>query len=459
MLLSLKAITYKERQPDQAIAMDFDRQGGGIGRLPAPANRLHLPDPDKYISRKHARIAFDNDAFLLTDTSTAGTFCINKNQLVHNETIQLEDGDHLRIGEYELIVTLSETTDSSPSPPLPDLEEIEDPPVFGSDTEPAKTTHWPGDNASGAAPLIWPECSVECESFTPPEAAEQYTPHEIPPDFDINQLLGNDEEARQQTPVHGIANEGRSGSPISESWPHPSSDKAEVPKPPPAPGGSGNPTSLRQAIQKASQPSQETKHPIQAAQPQPLLDLFLAAAGLTGDDIATGVCAEEVACTLGALFKALVDGLMATLKARSELKSQFRVSMTVLKPVENNPLKFSTHSEEALKHLLKKGDTAFLDPVEAVREGFEDVGNHQLALAAGIQSSLMSLLKKFDPIHFEKRFNRGLPINKNAKCWNAYKETYDDMVKEALDDIFGADFSQAYDQQIQALKSSRKRTV
>lgn len=459
MLLSLKAIKYKARQPDQAISMDFDRQGGGIGRLPAPENRFHLPDPDKYISRKHAQIAFDNDAYFLTDTSAAGTFCINKNQLVHNETIQLEDGDHLRIGDYELIVTLSEITDSSPPPPLPDLEEIEDPPVFGTDTEPAQATDWPVGSAPSAAPLIWPECSVESECFTPPEVEEQYTPNEIPPDFDINQLLGKNGEAQQQRPVDGFANEGTSGSPISQSWTLPLRDKVEVPMPPPSPRGSGNPKSLRAAIQKASQPSQEPKSPIKATQPQPLLDLFLAAAGLRGDDIVTGACAEDVACTLGALFRELVDGLMATLKARSELKSQFRVSMTVIKPVENNPLKFSAHSEDALKHLLKKGDAAFLDPVEAVREGFEDVGNHQLALAAGIQSSLMSLLKKFDPKHFEKQFDGGLPINKKAKCWNAYKETYEDIVKEALDDIFGADFSQAYDQQIQALKASRKGTL
>jgi type VI secretion system FHA domain protein len=148
---------------------------------------------------------------------------------------------------------------------------------------------------------------------------------------------------------------------------------------------------------------------------------------------------------------------MTILQARSELKSQFRVSMTVIRPSENNPLKFSAHGEDAIKQLLRGDDAAFLDPIAAVKESFEDIGNHQMALAAGIQSSLMTLLKRFDPEHFEKRFDRGLAIGRQAKSWNAYREAYDGIVREIMEEIFGTAFSRAYEQQIQKLRSARKK--
>ncbi len=106
MLLSVKVISYKSQPPLSPMSMSFDREGGTIGRLPEPENKFHLPDPDKYISRKHAVIRYENGFYYLTDTSTAGTFFSNRNLKVHQDSIQLTDGDRLRIGDYELMVTI-----------------------------------------------------------------------------------------------------------------------------------------------------------------------------------------------------------------------------------------------------------------------------------------------------------------------------------------------------------------
>ena len=60
----------------------------------------------------------------------------------------------------------------------------------------------------------------------------------------------------------------------------------------------------------------------------------------------------------------------------------------------------------------------------AIEEAFNDLMNHQLAMQAGIQASLTDLLKTFDPKIIEKQFEQGIVLQKKAKCWDRYEETY-----------------------------------
>ena len=161
--------------------------------------------------------------------------------------------------------------------------------------------------------------------------------------------------------------------------------------------------------------------------------------------------------TVGAVFKELIDGLMTVLRARSELKSQFRVSMTVLQSVENNPLKFSRTVGEALKLLLAKDQPGYVDAADAVREGYQDVMNHQLAIAAGVQASLMSLVSRFDPQKIARKYEEGIVLQKKAKCWDAYRQAYGDIAREALENFFGEEFSRAYEEQMSKLRTTPKK--
>jgi type VI secretion system FHA domain protein len=157
------------------------------------------------------------------------------------------------------------------------------------------------------------------------------------------------------------------------------------------------------------------------------------------------------------VFRELIDGLMTVLRARSELKSHFRVSMTVLQSGENNPLKFSPTVNEALKLLLTKNQPGFIDAVDAVREGYQDVMNHQLAITAGIQASLMSLVSRFDPQKFASKYEEGFVLQKKAKCWDAYRQAYRDIAREALENFFGEEFVRAYEEQMSKLRTPPKK--
>ncbi len=84
---------------------EFSEQGGTIGRS------LHsdwiLPDPDHYISAKHATVDFQGGAYYLADISSNGTFINGENEpLGKGNPRRLFDGDMIRMGDSEFLVVL-----------------------------------------------------------------------------------------------------------------------------------------------------------------------------------------------------------------------------------------------------------------------------------------------------------------------------------------------------------------
>jgi pSer/pThr/pTyr-binding forkhead associated (FHA) protein len=78
----------------------LDRTETVIGR---GANSHIVLSKDKLTSRRHAIVRYENGSYVLRDGgSSNGTF-INGQQLDKNDARVLQDGDHIGIGEYELI--------------------------------------------------------------------------------------------------------------------------------------------------------------------------------------------------------------------------------------------------------------------------------------------------------------------------------------------------------------------
>jgi type VI secretion system protein ImpI/type VI secretion system protein len=186
------------------------------------------------------------------------------------------------------------------------------------------------------------------------------------------------------------------------------------------------------------------------------LQNFFKAAGMENVDNLQENDISELMHTLGMILRESINGLMTILRGRSELKSQLRVVMTTFKATENNPLKFSPSAETVLKTFLIDRNPGFLDAVEAIREGFEDIKNHELAVNAGVQVSLLHTLKRFDPDQFEKKLEERFVINKKARCWKEYRQAYRQLIEEALDDFFGKEFVRAYEEQMNKLRPVRK---
>src|ERR1700692_3081679 len=91
----------------------FGVHGGSIGR--GTDNEWILPDPERYLSGKHARIDFRAGTYVLVDTSSNGTY-VNGAQvpLGKYHDYSLKDGDYVRLGEYELLVSIEKSNDFPP---------------------------------------------------------------------------------------------------------------------------------------------------------------------------------------------------------------------------------------------------------------------------------------------------------------------------------------------------------
>lgn len=112
MDMTLSVIRYNNAPPQHAMSFIVGEGGCKIGR--SAQNDLALPDPDLWVSGYHAAIQYRNGHFFLVDNSRNGTFLNNASERVPpGQEVQLNDGDGLTIGAYEIGVSISRPEESA----------------------------------------------------------------------------------------------------------------------------------------------------------------------------------------------------------------------------------------------------------------------------------------------------------------------------------------------------------
>jgi len=513
MRLILNVTSSKYPLPDRGGRVEFDHRGGGIGR--AQDNACVLPDPERFISSQHALIQFQDDAYLLTDTSVNGVYLNDSDQPVGKDnTVRLRHGDCLTMGDYELRVIIEPETGTAADEvkPLASPWGVPDsrgsaPGIFDGNEPHAVKPGFPGWDKDvsfkqpSRRPATEPDHTpVEQGHFTPPPVRMErespdwdrtdYNPlseHEVqsPPASERNGDASSAEYEESDTPDWDrtyftpapVPEESRlpdSGSgeiagndepsvPASNLEAQPATDWpgedgednrnfGQVPLTPGAQAAGTAPGSLRASA--TVQPGGEDA-----------VQDFLHAAGLQGIQLPPGA-GPALMKLFGGLYREIVQGLMEVLRARADLKNEFRMRHTQIRAKENNPLKFSGQVDEALAHLVFNHGTGFLSPEAAFQEAFQDIKDHQVAMVAGMRAAFESLLRRFDPEQLEQRVTKGkkignlLPVNRKANCWDRYEEWYAEIAAAAEDDfqgVFGDEFTRAYEEQVARLSLLRKK--
>ena len=369
-----------------------------------------LPDPARMISGKHCEVHFRDGGYWLHDVSTNGTFLNGADQRMRGPH-RLRDGDRLTIGHYIIAVSLE-------------------------------------DEAGGRAP------SHEAQqqgSFVQQHAdyGELWTAdREVPPPIDPQQLKKPREAARPVNPefLDWAASVPAPGvDPVRRSSPMPSYQSSvqqddmswaagpvatpspQVERPP------GVPTPRRPSVwiddePAAAQPAQsrqhaEASHPPQAPAEEPVravasggvdfTRMVARAAGLP-DNFFAHQSDAELAEQLGIILRMTVDNLMALLQARTQAKQLTRsTSQTTVQALENNPLKFSPSSEEALRILFGPRTRSYLDAQRAVAQAFGDLKSHQLRTYMAMQHAVHELIARIDPTLMA----RELELQRGANSW------------------------------------------
>jgi FHA domain-containing protein len=101
-MIRLTVSTFNGLAPSQPLSAQFDELGGDIGR--ADTNRLVLPDPERTISRVHARVLFRvHSGYGIVDQGS-NAISVNGIQLGKGREAAIQPGDRIQIGGYVLLV-------------------------------------------------------------------------------------------------------------------------------------------------------------------------------------------------------------------------------------------------------------------------------------------------------------------------------------------------------------------
>jgi type VI secretion system FHA domain protein len=453
-----------------------------------------LPDP--YVSSRHALIRYQEGVFYIEDTSTNGVF-INSpdNRLTKGQPYALKSGDWIFIEPYEIRASLTPEANDAASSPLNDLFPVSSVgPAstrglgdFGDDllprnpvpprpVPPARSDNlYAADRAGGD----------DDDPFGLIESEPRRTPPPAPNSDDLKRAAPWEEQFDEPpAPVPAAPRPVSGASPPPEY--DPMSDSAVMPAPPrpaspasPASGGGADVRPPRPAPPSgmAPTPARTSSTPGAAGRsaPAPPLPPPSAAPPRSRDEgvlaeVLAGAGLERVAVTpelarnIGQIFRVVVQGVIDVLESRQEVKGEFRIDVTTFKRAHNNPLKFSADADHALRNLFVERTAAFLGPVEAFQDAFDDVRHHQMAMLAGMQVAFNAMLTRFDPDRLQEEFDRQLKGAMIAapgrlRYWDQYRAWIHDMVKDpekSFRQLFGKEFADAYEQQLERLKAQSR---
>ena len=446
-----------------ASRMRFRTSGGTIGRT--PDNDWVLPHA--LVSGHHADIRFGNGTFLITDTSTNGVF-INtlNNRLPKGQPTPIEPGELLIIQPYRIHAAIEVpggigqpgATSQVPfsggafpsaepvPPPIPiPLDEPFDEP------QPAPRPAASGDvvdplealGLTGPAPPI--RNVPRAEDLGRASALED---HFRPPIAIIP-----DHVAPEPSPSTGLIPDDYD--PMRDSGSLPARADPFRPEPPrPAPAPRREPP--------RPQPGMPAPAPIA---PDHRASSELAEV-LAGAGLPNAAVPPTLGRDLGSILRVVVSGVMDLLRARQQIKDEFRMQATRFRPEDNNSLKFSANVGDALHNLLVKRNAAYLGPVDSFEDAFTDLRNHQIAMLFAMRTAFESMLAEFGPERLQSQFERRvkkksiLGTGPEAEYWELYRERANELAKdveETYRKLFGDRFVEAYEEQLERLNTRKGR--
>jgi type VI secretion system FHA domain protein len=419
MALRLRVVSEHANLLGERSTKVFGVHGGTIGR--STNNEWILPDPERYLSGKHARVDFRAGTYVLVDTSSNGTY-VNGAQvpLGKYHDYVLKDGDYVRLGEFELLVSIDKSNDFPP--------------------EESAIVAYDGQSASSAV--------------------KKSTANDLGADLDLSELLEPSDLLAADSGVrprdaYGQALPGRSEPP---SQAESDADAAGTPwhmmtRP------------LKVEGAKAEGARAEMAPPLPARSQNPVLydsdfdvglTAFCRGAGIDPKAVTTE--ARGAALQLaGQLLRETVLGLMDLNQGRNEFRNRFRISAPVNDGPES-PLNFSRGVDEALVRLLTTLSTR-AGSVEAIRQNFRELKAQNTASLAATRAAFEEFLGRVDPKELEERFDRatkrGVFGSQNkAKYWDLYAEMFAGLAQRPADGfphLFIETFAKAFEAKLRVL--------
>jgi len=407
------SIENMDRLPDGGpVRVEVKGRGLDIGR------DAHLdwtlPDPSRHVSSKHCEIRFRDGGYWLHDVSTNGTF-VNGAAFRLDAPHLLRSGDRLTIGPYLVAVAVEGQASAA-----------------GASTPPATAAGGRADVWGAVGEAAAPEDRGAYRLQKPQKPAADFLDFAssvapADPPADLFAAPADADDAWLRAPP---------APPVAPPAPAPAAPTPRRPAPAPAP------PSLPEAPQTSARaPASE------------LIARIAAAAGIPESAIA-GRDPNALADEIGLALRLTAENLAQLLASRAESKTLMRSSSrTMIRALENNPLKFTGSPDEALAIMFGPPTRAYLDARAAIESGFSDLKTHQILTFGAMQSALDALFEDLAPEKIDRSVesDRGLGAlvgSRKAKLWDIYVERWRAKTKRAdgrLLEAFMALFAEAYD--------------
>lgn len=486
----------------------FNQQGGTFGR--ADNNSWQLPDPDKFLSSCHCEIVWISGAYYLVDRSTNGTFLNDSPEPIgRGVKSHLNNGDIFEIGDYRFSVSIIENTatlsvdpfssgkpsDSIFDSPYVSRPDFEGAPLFEQPLDPLaiwdKALKVPQPrsiptvasfNANASLDDIFGNEPIHSQpDFAPVDLSQNMDQAMAWPEVSRENLIPADWEddfsdlglapfSEMQIPSPGQLTDARI-IPATQAMdvvvPKPYGNHLPFTERPAAiePIISPSPRPIEPSTPPPTNPKvMPTALPVQQSTVSDADSTFIHALGLDAARL-TETEIKELIVMSGQLMREITEGMMGVLRSRTSIKNEFRMNVTTIQPVENNPLKFSVSVDDALENMFLKKSNAYKKPIDAFREGFQEIAEHQIAMIGGIRQGFERMMERFNPENLEKNFSKQgrtgmIPGMQKAKCWNNYADYYagfTDNMESSFQHLFGSDFVSAYEDQLRRLAAARKK--
>jgi FHA domain-containing protein len=167
---------------------------------------------------------------------------------------------------------------------------------------------------------------------------------------------------------------------------------------------------------------------------------------------------------VGMMLRSAVEGTVQQMAMRQATRQELQAQVTVIRPRNNNPLKFAPDGQSAMEQVLQPAVRGFLPGPAAMTDAMNDLLGHAIGTMAGTRAALEGVLKRFAPQELEAKLAGGsvldsvLPMNRRAKLWELYLQHYESIRDQAQEDfhtLFGRAFLAAYEQQLERLRREK----
>jgi type VI secretion system protein ImpI len=415
-----------------------------------------LPDPTRYISAKHCEVRYRDGGYWLYDVSTNGTF-LNGSDGRLKAPHRLNNGDRLTIGQYIIAVALDgEDNAARAATPTPAPVSYQELWSGADDAAPpidSKLLRPPAEHKPVNPDFLHWAVDVPDTLHADPDRA---TPRAAPTDDD----LWARGPARPSPPVEPQPAMPAPRRPVwvstepSGAWaaPPPSHVTTEQPAAreahPPTPSWpNAQPDFAPQALAPQAPPS--------ASGPAAPADFMRQLAhGAKVPDSTFARDPAQLAEELGVLIRMVTENMRQLLSARLQAKRIARMSnQTSIEALNNNPLKFSPTSDDALRIMFGPPTASYLDARRALEEAFGDLKEHQIRTYSAMQQAIAMMVADLDPqaIDSATEADRGISGvigSRKARLWDAYVARWQAKTRGqdgGLADVFMQYFAECYD--------------